>query len=126
MKTGSYMRTAPSLSRTIVIHSWNQTSPRYGCCPDGLTRAKGLNFKGCDNATTCKDAKWGCCDDLMNPAHGEFKLIQLRIYHSILQQDPTKKGAALTLNLVSKEQEIEKKIILTFSFFSLLSYRLLS
>ena len=26
MRTGSYMRTAPSLSRTIVIHSWNQTS----------------------------------------------------------------------------------------------------
>ena len=51
------------------------SSPRYGCCPDGLTRAKGLNFKGCDNATPCKDAKWGCCDDLMNPAHGEFKLI---------------------------------------------------
>ena len=44
--------------------------PRYGCCPDGMTRAKGANFKGCDNATPCKDAKWGCCEDLMNPAHG--------------------------------------------------------
>ena len=26
MRTENYMRTAPSLSRTIIIHSWNQTS----------------------------------------------------------------------------------------------------
>ena len=34
----------------------------HGCCPDGVTKAKGTNFKGCKNATPCKDAKWGCCE----------------------------------------------------------------
>ncbi len=34
----------------------------HGCCPDGVTKAKGSDFKGCKNATPCKDAKWGCCE----------------------------------------------------------------
>ena len=55
------------------FYKYTTFSFRYGCCPDGLTRSKGLNYKGCDNATPCKDAKWGCCDDLMNPAHGPDK-----------------------------------------------------
>ncbi len=45
----------------------------FGCCPDGITKAKGENFKGCEKATPCKNAKWGCCEDLLNPAHGPDK-----------------------------------------------------
>lgn len=45
----------------------------HGCCPDGVTKAKGINFRGCKNATPCKDARWGCCPDLLNPAHGPNK-----------------------------------------------------
>ena len=73
MRMGSFMKTVPSLSKTPFDYEDTTFSSRYGCCPDGLTRSKGLNFKGCDNATPCKDAKWGCCDDLMNPAHGPNK-----------------------------------------------------
>ena len=46
------------------------TKQENGCCPDGITKAKGPNFRGCQNATPCKDAEYGCCDDLLNPAHG--------------------------------------------------------
>ena len=26
----------------------------HGCCPDGKTKARGPDFRGCDNATPCK------------------------------------------------------------------------
>ena len=42
----------------------------HGCCPDGLTKAKGPDFKGCKKATPCKNSLWGCCPDLVHPAHG--------------------------------------------------------
>ena len=48
----------------------NVSKQENGCCPDGITKAKGPNFRGCQNATPCKDAEFGCCDDLLNPAHG--------------------------------------------------------
>ena len=28
---------------------------------------------GCEKATPCRSAKWGCCPDLLNPAHGPNK-----------------------------------------------------
>jgi hypothetical protein len=28
---------------------------------------------GCEKATPCRSAKWGCCPDLLNPAHGPSK-----------------------------------------------------
>ena len=42
----------------------------HGCCPDGQTKARGPDFRGCERATPCADSRWGCCPDLLNPAHG--------------------------------------------------------
>ena len=36
-------------------------------------RARGPEYKGCEKATPCKDSVWGCCEDLIHPAHGPNK-----------------------------------------------------
>ncbi|KAJ8308387.1 hypothetical protein KUTeg_013261 [Tegillarca granosa] len=40
----------------------------YGCCPDGVTVARGPNFEGCPNA--CQSTTYGCCDDGTSVALG--------------------------------------------------------
>ncbi|XP_053376969.1 papilin-like [Mercenaria mercenaria] len=41
---------------------------RFGCCPDGVTAARGNNNEGCPNA--CKATLYGCCDDELTAAQG--------------------------------------------------------
>lgn len=55
---------------TYLICKYVHPIQKHGCCPDGLKKARGPDFKGCENATPCKDASWGCCPDLVHPAHG--------------------------------------------------------
>nr|XP_022333272.1 uncharacterized protein LOC111130469 isoform X4 [Crassostrea virginica] len=43
---------------------------RYGCCPDGITAASGLNFQGCSDTDPCKNTVWGCCEDGVSEATG--------------------------------------------------------
>ena len=61
------------LSHKLIILKSSYLVKEHGCCPDGLTRARGANYKGCEKATPCKDSLWGCCDDLIHPAHGPNK-----------------------------------------------------
>lgn len=41
----------------------------YGCCPDGITIAHGVNFKGCGviNIENCSASYFGCCSDGVSP-----------------------------------------------------------
>ncbi|KAH3844438.1 hypothetical protein DPMN_086696 [Dreissena polymorpha] len=41
---------------------------RYGCCSDGVTKARGDNQLGCPHP--CKDSEFGCCPDGVTPAQG--------------------------------------------------------
>lgn len=43
---------------------------RYGCCPDGITAASGLNYAGCAVEDPCKKSTWGCCEDGISEATG--------------------------------------------------------
>ncbi|KAK3093856.1 hypothetical protein FSP39_021105 [Pinctada imbricata] len=43
-------------------------SSDHGCCPDGVTKAAGPNFKGCQDA--CQGSEFGCCEDGETPATG--------------------------------------------------------
>ncbi|XP_078313590.1 uncharacterized protein LOC111130469 isoform X3 [Crassostrea virginica] len=43
---------------------------RYGCCPDGITAASGLNYQGCSDTDPCKNTVWGCCEDGVSEATG--------------------------------------------------------
>ncbi|KAH9492395.1 hypothetical protein Btru_051007 [Bulinus truncatus] len=44
----------------------------YGCCPDGITAAKGENNEGCDQqAPGCSGTTYGCCPDGVTAATGE-------------------------------------------------------
>ena len=38
----------------------------YGCCPDGMTGALGINFTGC----ACETFTYGCCMDGITVAQG--------------------------------------------------------
>ncbi|KAF4523767.1 hypothetical protein B566_EDAN013595 [Ephemera danica] len=46
------------------------TETPFGCCNDGITKAKGPFKKGCKHPETCKESKHGCCDDGVSPALG--------------------------------------------------------
>ena len=41
---------------------------KYGCCPDGKTSAKGSGFYGCPES--CAQSQYGCCPDGKTPARG--------------------------------------------------------
>lgn len=47
-------------------------STLYGCCPDGITVAKGEKFVGCDfvPAHECLTSEYGCCPDGTKSAEG--------------------------------------------------------
>ena len=39
---------------TFLIVFFIFLKKEHGCCPDGKTKARGPDFRGCDNATPCK------------------------------------------------------------------------
>ncbi|XP_021693567.1 papilin isoform X5 [Aedes aegypti] len=43
---------------------------KFGCCPDGKTKAAGPFDEGCPVPETCKETKHGCCPDGVSPAKG--------------------------------------------------------
>lgn len=45
---------------------------KYGCCEDGVSPAMGKNFKGCPS-THCDETLFGCCPDEKTPAGGNDK-----------------------------------------------------
>ncbi|XP_038104409.1 papilin isoform X3 [Culex quinquefasciatus] len=45
-------------------------SSKFGCCPDGKTKASGPFDEGCPVPETCKETKHGCCPDGVSPAKG--------------------------------------------------------
>ncbi|PVD25718.1 hypothetical protein C0Q70_13378 [Pomacea canaliculata] len=52
------------------------TSRVYGCCPDGVTAARGPNMEGCvdtvdsGTASLCQRSRFGCCPDGVTAAEG--------------------------------------------------------
>ncbi|XP_055618805.1 papilin isoform X1 [Toxorhynchites rutilus septentrionalis] len=43
---------------------------KFGCCPDGKSKATGPFDEGCPLPETCKETKHGCCPDGVSPAKG--------------------------------------------------------
>ncbi|CAH0551174.1 unnamed protein product, partial [Brassicogethes aeneus] len=43
----------------------------FKCCPDGKISAQGPKYEGCE--LSCSNTTYGCCDDLVTPAHGNNK-----------------------------------------------------
>lgn len=47
----------------------NCNDTKHGCCPDGLTLARGPKFEGCGDPS-CAASLFGCCKDRLTIAFG--------------------------------------------------------
>lgn len=52
--------------KTKFYFNFTPSKLRYGCCPDGITHAKGPDNDGCG----CVFSQYGCCPDGKNSAKG--------------------------------------------------------